>query len=480
MEVICKEGMLYLQGFKFGKKTWRKVWMVLFKPSSSGVGRLEFCAGGDGGPLSEHAKSGRQKTAERKVVRLSDCLSVTPAPREACPAGCTAFYLNTKQCNYTFASTSSQDWTSALCLLAFQRDPGGSDKEELGGGTGFTMEDNDLYSSWKRDSTLPPNQYEVMVQSTEASKWCKLAGKYLVSTNKDDLVLSDISTGAVVYCWPYRLLRRFGQVEGGFSIEAGRRCESGEGIFTFLTRHGPQIFQAIAKQCLPKKEEGVHPLSVHRMSLPDVSPVVQPVDRLPVVPVPEERDVRDTNDGSECEYYTTSAPSSADSVKHLGLIQPGLSCSEEEVGEEGEDEEERCLSLEAANWRSNTEEDSTYYNLRRDTLPVLEENKTNDIYSFVSNDYIPSDPQPPKADQCGAFKNPNLPPADDCIHQGYDTQTVDDAKETEDGVGTSHAACCTEVPGSFKHRLAEIISKDLARFQPPPPPGVGSPTFFQP
>lgn len=63
------------------------------------------------------------------------------------------------------------------------------------------------------DWSLPPNQYEVMVQSTEASKWCKLAGKYLVSTTTDELVLSDISTGGVIYCWPYRFLRKFGQVE---------------------------------------------------------------------------------------------------------------------------------------------------------------------------------------------------------------------------------------------------------------------------
>lgn len=102
------------------QKTWRKVWMVLFKPSSTGVGRLEFCAASDSSTFSEHTKPGRQKTTKWKVVRLSDCLSVTLAAREACPAGCTAFNLNTKQCNYIFASMSSQDWTSALCLLAFQ------------------------------------------------------------------------------------------------------------------------------------------------------------------------------------------------------------------------------------------------------------------------------------------------------------------------------------------------------------------------
>lgn len=90
--------------------------MVLFKPSSTGVGRLEFCPISD----SEQLKGGRQKTPERKVVRLSDCLSVTPAAKESCPAHCTAFYLNTTQCTYTFASMESQDWISALCMLAFQ------------------------------------------------------------------------------------------------------------------------------------------------------------------------------------------------------------------------------------------------------------------------------------------------------------------------------------------------------------------------
>ncbi|XP_037531008.1 docking protein 3-like [Nematolebias whitei] len=417
MDVICKEGLLYLQCFKFGKKTWRKVWMVLFKPSSTGVGRLEFCAASDSTTLT-----GRQKSTKWKVVRLSDCVSVTPAAREACPAGCTAFKLNAKQCHYIFASMSSQDWTSALCLLAFQRDPGGSDKGDFEGGTGLTMEDNDLYSSWKRDRTPPPNQYEVMVQSTEASKWCKLAGKYLVSTTTDELVLSDIGTGGVIFCWPYKLLRKFGQVEGGFSIEAGRRCDSGEGVFIFQTQHGPQIFQAIADQCLLDKEA-----SDRSQSFPDI---------------------RDTNNRSADEHYIMCAPSSGDCMKHLGLVKPYLSSSKEEVGEvgeEGEDEEECCLSLEAMNWGDDTE-DSIYYNLRRATPPPIR---------FT-------DP-------------PNL----DFIHPGYNTHAVDEAKETEDAVSCSAQAVPTEAPGSFKHRLAEIISKDLAKFQPPLPPRAGSPTPLQ-
>lgn len=96
------------------------MWAVLFKPSSTGVGRLELCTVLDNNAVIDQMKIGWQKTPERKVVRLRDCLSADPAPKESCPPGCTAFYLNTIQCNYTLASTASQDWLKALCVLAFQ------------------------------------------------------------------------------------------------------------------------------------------------------------------------------------------------------------------------------------------------------------------------------------------------------------------------------------------------------------------------
>lgn len=94
--------------------------MMLFKPSSTGVGRLELYAVVDNSPVTDQKKVGWQKTPDKKVVRLSDFLSVSPAPKESCPQGCTAFYLKTIQSTYTLASTTSQDWQSALCLLAFQ------------------------------------------------------------------------------------------------------------------------------------------------------------------------------------------------------------------------------------------------------------------------------------------------------------------------------------------------------------------------
>lgn len=65
--------------------------------------------------------------------------------------------------------------------------------------------------------TLPPNQYQVTVQSTEASRRCKLAGEYLVSPDTDTLILLACKTGHIIYSWPYRLLRKFGQLEVKYS-----------------------------------------------------------------------------------------------------------------------------------------------------------------------------------------------------------------------------------------------------------------------
>ena len=102
------------------QRSWRKIWMLLFKPSSTGVGRLEFYNTSESSFISDQRKAGRQKTAESKVVRLSDCLSVVPAVKESCPSGCTAFYLKTMQYTYTFASMTSQDWLNAVSHLAFR------------------------------------------------------------------------------------------------------------------------------------------------------------------------------------------------------------------------------------------------------------------------------------------------------------------------------------------------------------------------
>lgn len=75
------------------------------------------------------------------------------------------------------------------------------------------------------DLTLPPNQYQVTIQSTEASRRCQLAGEYLVSPENEAVVLLAIDTGHVIYRWPYRLLRKFGQVEVKYFPSNRKGCK---------------------------------------------------------------------------------------------------------------------------------------------------------------------------------------------------------------------------------------------------------------
>ncbi|KAG7518770.1 docking protein 3 [Solea senegalensis] len=488
MEFIFKEGLVYLQGFKFGKRTWRKVWMVLYKPSSTGIGRLEINSVHMDN--IDHRKLGRHKAPERKVVRLSDFLSVTPATEESCPEGCIAFYLHTTQCIYTLASTTSQEWLSALCLLAFQ-DSEESDKGGLERGNCLTMENNELYSSWNTDLILPPNRYQVTVLSTEASRRCKLSGEYLVSPEKEAIILLTCNTSHTVYYWPYRLLRKFGQVEGGFSIEAGHRCQSGTGVFIFLSTRAPEVFQIILEQCYAVGSSSVQPLSIDRGSLCAQSPDVLPTPtNQPAAPlVYSSADV-----SAQTEDKPANPCSSNDTAVPNVMPLSHISNSREAVRDEIEEEDEQCHSLEALHLDSDMD-DNIYYNLRRFSPRLIRKDNSECIYAdskiaesptvsphqtFSSPLHHP-DPHPPP---CSLYPKPRCqrqPHVNNLIQPWLSTQAqaMDDMKEMEGTISSSAHATPTEDPSSFKYRLAEIISKDLAKFQPPLPYGVGSPTFTQ-
>jgi len=56
----------------------------------------------------------------RRVIRLSDCVSVGPAGTESCPKATAAFYLTTTEKSYVLAAEQRDEWIAQLCQLAFQ------------------------------------------------------------------------------------------------------------------------------------------------------------------------------------------------------------------------------------------------------------------------------------------------------------------------------------------------------------------------
>ncbi|XP_047448500.1 docking protein 2 isoform X2 [Mugil cephalus] len=246
-EDIRKQGMLFLQQQRFGKK-WRRIWCVLYRESSCSISRLEFFeCNKDAANAEKSDKSLRKQQEHKKVIRLSDCIRVTEVDMDGCPRDTGSFLVETTDKIYTFAAERKEleDWTHKLCETAFPMswtDPGVK-RGSLQRGTRVDedegMEDNSLYSG--RETV---RDFRVCVRRTEASDRCRLKGDTVLRADRDALHLLD-KTGDILYTWPYRYLRRFGRDKSTFSFEAGRRCDSGEGNFEFDTKLGNSLFQAV-------------------------------------------------------------------------------------------------------------------------------------------------------------------------------------------------------------------------------------------
>ncbi|KAI1898047.1 hypothetical protein AGOR_G00068300 [Albula goreensis] len=179
MEVPAKEGMMHLQVVKFGKKTWRRAWAILFPPSLTGIGRLELYNMRDGG-VGDQGPAYKQalKGTDKRLIRLDDCLSISLAPEEACPRDCSAFYLNTTQRTYTLAAPAPHDWMPIICQHAFQRKDRSPALRNRDHSPEPSMSENELYSSWSS------GEFQVSVQWTEAAARCNLVGPYLLSVSR--------------------------------------------------------------------------------------------------------------------------------------------------------------------------------------------------------------------------------------------------------------------------------------------------------
>ncbi|XP_026198841.1 docking protein 2 [Anabas testudineus] len=243
---IRKQGMLYLQQQRFGKK-WKRVWCMLFRESSCSISRLEFFECKDAGPLEKNDKTLRKQQEHKKVIRLADCIRVTEVEADGCPRDTGPFLVETTEKIYMFAADRNQveDWTHKLCEIAFPMSwvEHGPKRGSLHRGNRVDedegMEDNSLYSG--RETV---RDFRVCVRRTEASDRCRLKGDGVLRADVESLHLLD-KTGEIVYTWPYRYLRRFGRDKSTFSFEAGRRCDSGEGNFEFDTKQGNILFQTV-------------------------------------------------------------------------------------------------------------------------------------------------------------------------------------------------------------------------------------------
>ncbi|KAM7100716.1 LOW QUALITY PROTEIN: docking protein 3 [Ciconia maguari] len=208
----------------------------LFAASPSGVARMEKFDVRDDGTALE--KTSLRRCA-RRVIRLSDCVSVGPAGTESCPKATAAFYLTTTEKSYVMAAEQRDEWITQLCQLAFQGAKEAAQSSRTQPSPAVPMEENSLYSSWQDLTEFP-----VLVVRTDAAARCGLHG-LLLSTLPPSLTLKDPQSRQPLLTWPYPFLRKC-QDQSIFSFEAGRRSDSGEGTFTFSTPRALELCRAVA------------------------------------------------------------------------------------------------------------------------------------------------------------------------------------------------------------------------------------------
>ncbi|KAG9354003.1 hypothetical protein JZ751_012127 [Albula glossodonta] len=251
-EAVRKKGMLYIQHQRFGKK-WKKVWSLVYGESSCSVSRLELFECRDDAERSDRKRSKRDT---RKVIRMSEFVRVSEEKVSACPQGCGTFLVETSEKSFLFAAEMSEldDWIQTLCEIAFPMNKiqydafKTSDVQESEAG----MVENSIYCT-----STELKDFHVMVKKTEASERCQLHGAFILRVDIDGLHLLNPKSGIICFTWPYRYIRKFGVHLLTFSFEAGRRSDSGEGIFEFKTKQKSRIFEAVdAAINLQSREDG--------------------------------------------------------------------------------------------------------------------------------------------------------------------------------------------------------------------------------
>ena len=85
--------------------------------------------------------------------------------------------------------------------------------------------------------------FRVSVIPTDAAERVHVQGFYDLLVGPRNVTLVDRTTGQQLFIWPYTYIRRSGGNNTTFVFEAGRKCESGEGVFKFNLSNAKVRFQ---------------------------------------------------------------------------------------------------------------------------------------------------------------------------------------------------------------------------------------------
>ncbi|CAG9134844.1 unnamed protein product [Plutella xylostella] len=208
------------------KKNWHQKYCILYNASNQGIQRLEIYDN----------KEDVNTAVIPKIITLENCIKIT----HSSPNMITLLTKSHTQQISTQSEPETLEWLTALQAVAFRA----ADSNPVS-----CHEDNDLYCS------SGEGVFSVKMCPSDASTRCGFEPtRYLLLLTATAIELRDVNDNKLYATWPYRYIRRYGYRQGKFTFEAGRKCDTGEGIFHLEHPNQSEIFQCLSLKMKTMKQ----------------------------------------------------------------------------------------------------------------------------------------------------------------------------------------------------------------------------------